>query len=487
MNTTLKRWQIFILTFMTLVSIFVSVVLLVSFNKPTHYNLLFVLPLIFVSYMFVYAKMLWSLFDNIGITLILGLLFVRLVIAPFMMHLSGYNDTITLNVESNTSIAILLVAYETIIIMTVLFLLVKKRSYKEKKIKVNNLFFYINKKYIFVLILLVTIQIFTFVYTPGLLEGYRTVFSIKDTRFTHLEQTYITRKYATSFGTKLSLVTGQYLMKLLRLLLPSVIIILINRKKRNRCRQALSFAVLLTQFFVMDGAIARTIIYMLILFLLISFIYSNKRIKKIAKIFFISSITVISYWVFRLNLIGGEINKYFSTMLNTYFSGINIVSGSLNLPREFSTRLQYFLYDLLKAIPYGNTLFSLEGTDSQVYFNLINGTSGQIPTTIGLGYYYFGFLLSPIYSIIFAAMAYRMGEKANQSPRLISKVRYLFLTITFSMGIVMYNVPITLTNLISVGLPMYLIEKFAYEKNEKMLNFKRKEHKMGHKKIGVID
>lgn len=41
----------------------------------------------------------------------------------------------------------------------------------------------------------------------------------------------------------------------------------------------------------------------------------------------------------------------------------------------------------------------------------------------------------------------------------------------------MYNIPITLTNLFSVGIPMYIIEKFAYGKHKKSRNYERIEHK----------
>lgn len=471
MNTTFKKWQALILTTIVLISFSVSIILLTDFDKPTHYNLLFVLPLIYALYLLVYAKLFKSFFDNLGITLILGLLFVRLVISPIFKFLGGYNDKIILDASHNTPIAIILVAYETIAIMTTLFLLVKKYPDKENKSNISNCSFQVNRKYIGVLFILVIIQISIFIYTPGLLEGYRSIFGIKDPTFTHLEQTYITQKYGTSFGAKLSLVTGQYLMKSLRLLLPNTMIVLINRKKRNIYRKSLSYMVLLIQLFFIDGAIARSVIYMLISFLLISYIYPYKRIKKIAKILIISSIVVIFYWLFRSNLVGKEITQYFSTIFSTYFSGINIVSGSLNLPRNLGTRLQYFLYDFLKAIPYGNTIFALSETDSQIYFNLINGTTGQIPTTIGSGYYYFGFFLSPIYSIIFTIMAFKMGRKANQTPILISKLRYLFLTIYLSMGIIMYNIPITLTNLFSVGIPMYIIERLAYGKHNKPHNY----------------
>lgn len=466
MNITLKRWQMFILVTMILISISISFILLIDFDKPSYYNLLFILPLVFALYLFVYARLFRSFFDNLGATIITGLLFVRLVISPFFKFLSGYIDKITLNVEFNTPISIMLVTYETIAVMTTLFLLENKNLSKDKKNSYNIYSFPTNNKYIFIVFILVLLQLFIFLYTPGLLEGYRSVFNIKEKTFTHLEQTHIISKYATNFSSKLSLVTGSYLMKLLKLLLPSFLIVWINQKKKSKCRLILSYIIILTQFFMIDGTIARTIIYSLILFILINHIYSYNRKKQMAKILVVSAIIIIIYWSFRFSLIGGKINSYFSLLFSSYFSGVNIVSGSLNLSKDFATRLHYFLYDFLKSIPYGNTIFGLEKSDMQIYFNLINNTNGQIPTTIGSGYYYFGFLLAPIYSVIFTILAYKMGQKANQTFNLISKVRYLFLAITFSMGIIMYNVQITLTNFFSVAVPMYLIERFAYKNNE---------------------
>lgn len=470
MIVTLKKWQIMLLIFMTLFSFSVSVILISDINKPQYYNLLFILPLIFALYLTIYSKLFKSFFYNLGATMILGFLFIRLAISPLFFVLGGYNGKIILNIESNTPKSILLVAYETIAIMTTLFLLIKKNYYTDDNI-INDCLFDIDRKYVGILFILIIIQMLIFAYTPGLLEGYRSILDISDPKFTHLEQSYINEKYITSFGTKLSLVTGNYLMKILRLILPNIIIIWINRR-RSMFRQLLSYFIILIHLFIIDGSVARSIIYMLISYMLISYIYPYNRIRKIAKMLIISFIVVIFYWIFRLNLNGGEINKYFSSIFNSYFSGVNIVSGSLNLPRNIEIRLQYFLYDFFKSIPYGNTIFGLKETDSAIYFNLINGTSGQIPTTIGSGYYYFGFLLSPIYSIIFTIMAYKMGEKANQVPLLISKVRYLFLTICFSMGIVMYNILITLTNIFSVAVPLYIIEIFAYGKNKNLSNNK---------------
>jgi len=119
MNIILKKWQILISIFLLLTSFSVSILLLIDSNKPSYYNLLFVLPLTFAFYLFMCIKLFRNFFDNIGMTMILGLLFVRLVISPFFKFLDGYIDKITLNVQRNTPMSIVLVAYETITIKLV--------------------------------------------------------------------------------------------------------------------------------------------------------------------------------------------------------------------------------------------------------------------------------------------------------------------------------------------------------------------------------
>lgn len=462
MNISLKKWQMAILVIMIFISFSVSVLLLMDFDKPSHYNLLFILPLEFSFLLFIFARLFRDFLNNLGITLILGLLFCRLVISPFFMVLGGYADMIVMGTDTYTPVAIVLVAYETMVVMLTMFVLMKDKSLEGYGLNDNSIFA-LNKKYCRLLFLLVVIQTIVFLYTPGLLEGYRTIFDIGDETFTHLEQTYIINKHATNFTNKLSLVTGSYLMNILRLLLPGAIIIWINRGKRNKLRLLMSYAIAITPFFMIDGAIARSIIYSLILFMIVRYLYPQKGMKQIAKVLVVSSFAVIVFWVIRFNITGNtDIFRYFALKFSTYFSGINIVAGSFNLPRDLDIRLHYFTYDLLKAIPFSNTLFSLESGDIATYFNYINGTWGQIPTTIGSGYYYFGFLFAPIYSIIFTIMAFKMGAQVNRSSNYISKIRYLFLAITFPMGIVMYNIPITLIRLFTVALPMYLLEIIAY-------------------------
>lgn len=464
MNIYLKKWQMSILLIMFLFSLSTSFFLLCDINKPQHYNLLFILPLVFSISIAMCIKIFRIFLDNIGTTILIVLFFCRLVIAPFFLLLSNYTEKIILNVDRYTPLAIVLILYETILIMMSLLVLIKKRPYTEENNKLKS--FKLNRRYINILIILTFVQISIFLYTPGLLDGYRTIFNIGDQTFTNIEQSQIINKYATSFMAKLSLVTGSYLMNILRLAIPTVLIIYINKRKKSKIRLFFSYISALIPIFFIDGAIAKSLIYVVVLLLIIKDIYPHMGIKQIAKILAIAAIAVILFWIMRFNYSNNaNIYEYFSIRFTTYFSGVNIVSGSFNLPRDIGMRLHYFLYDFLKAIPFGNTLFGLDSRDDiQIYFNLINGTMGYIPTTIGSGYYYFGILLSPIYSVIFSIMAYIMGEKSNNTVSLIAKSRYLFLAITFAMGVVMYNIPITLIKVFSIGIPLYLIEKIGYEK-----------------------
>lgn len=462
MNVVLKKWQAALLVTITLFSISTSIIMISDLDKPAHYNLLFLLPLMFSFIIFVFAKVIKGVLNNLGLTIILMLLFMRLVVSPFFLFLGGYIGKIAINVNQNTQISILLVIYETVAIISTLFLLIsKEKQYTDNITDCAKLTFVINKKYISIIFVLVLFQIAIFIYTPEILEAYRSIFDIKNKNFTHLEYLHIIRRYATSFPRRFSLVTGRYLMNLLKLIFPAAIILLINGKKKSNFRLYISYIVILTQFLMIDDAIARSFIYSTILFMLLNYIYSFD-IKYIAKILILASIAVIAYWIIRLRVSDYNFFQYFSINFNAYFSGVNIVSGSFNLPRNIELRLKYFLYDYLKSIPYGNTIFSLDDTDMAIFFNSANGTYGQIPTTIGSGYYYFGFLLAPIYSVIFTIMAYKMGVKLNRTSNLISKTRYLFLIITFAMGIIMYNIQITLTMIFSTAVPMYIIERIAY-------------------------
>ena len=93
----------------------------------------------------------------------------------------------------------------------------------------------------------------------------------------------------------------------------------------------------ISSFLIVDGAIARSLYYAVILIFVYINLYSPKHAMwKILGLFMCGAVFVLIYWILRYSTseeksIQGFFD-YFSRALSSYFSGVNVVSGSFNLP-----------------------------------------------------------------------------------------------------------------------------------------------------------
>ena len=455
----LAKFIILCLSFIT------TIVLLFDGDKPKTYEGLFLLPVAFFVFSIVFNNLYNHLFSNIGITVLMILMFARMVISPLFMGLGDYAVTISLNVKENTFKAVFLVVYEALALFVTMQVLVEKERKKKKKGEQYCQRPIIPKRYTKLIILLLACLLLCIAVTPELLKAYRTILHIRDKDFTSMEDSYIVSAYGTTFVTKLSLVTGMYLMRTALILVPAYLLIKCARKKTPTRKILGLFACFIPVFFI-GGAIARSLIYVVCLMLLYNNMFGDGKIDmRIIGIFGIAGFAVIGWWFIRSDSTV-EIFAQFSKRFSAYFSGVNVVSGSFNLPDNLSDRIRLILYDFTSTVPYGNTIFQITGTTVQPFFNMHNASTGQIPTTIGTAYYYFGFLLAPIYSIVFATVVVKSGIKlkAQQNPNPFRCLRLILMVFYFSMGIIMYNIEITMTNFYSLILPMYLLERLAYRR-----------------------
>ena len=244
--------------------------------------------------------------------------------------------------------------------------------------------------------------------------------------------------------------------------------VLISAQKKfvNRCG---ALACCILPMFAIGGTIARNLIYTVCLLLLYNYLFNGQKISKKA-VFLLggAGLAVVAWWMLR----GGTANLFeqFSKRFSSYFSGVNVVSGAFNLPDNTEYKIGYFIYDFIGSIPYGTTLFGISNERVAVFFNTYNASSGQIASTIGMGYYYFGFALAPIYSMLFAYVSYRAGFKLKNGMYScpMSCIRLLMETFYLSMGIIMYNIEITVSNCFSVLLPIYIMELIACGGKERL-------------------
>lgn len=456
--------------FFSLFALGVCVILLTDNEKDSCYSLLFMLPLGFSVLSILFYKIYDSVPQNLGVTLILILFFVRTVISPLFMRLGNYSVTITQGFKENTANAILLVLYEMFCVFFVLYIKVLNM-----KNKTNNSNQHCNatnphgiKLYSVIVLLLVALLLICNMITPALLGNYRTIFDISDEFFTNYEDSYTIDKYGTTFITKLSLVVGQYLTRALLLLVPACLILYFSQRK-TKLSKILSLLSCTIPLFFIGGAIARSLIYVICLLLLHNYLFGTQGSSlKPFLLIGLGGIIVIAWWIFRSS--DESIFEQLSRRFSSYFSGVNIVSGAFNLPDEIEYKIRYFVYDFIGSVPFGTTLFNITEQRIQPFFNLYNLSSGQIPTTIGMGYYYFGPILAPIYSMIFAETAATAGAElcnpVQKHP--LRRIRLLYTVFAFSMGIVMYNIEITMTIFFSIIFPMYILEQISQNRQVKL-------------------
>lgn len=436
-------------------------------NKPYYYFSLPLLPILFCLLNLIILPFNNKLFLNLGFVFLELLMFFRLSVSPLFMMLGNYTICITLNVADNTSKAIFLIAYETIMIYGVFILFFSKEKHKSfiiKNVGNNNYIYEDNRSlhipllFKIILLLLSIVLVIIFIYVPGLKNLYRTIFDINKPAFTHLTSSYIINKYGTSFYKKGAMVIGIHIFKILRLLIPTTLLVSIKNKK-TKISLPLSFIIIFSQFLIVDDTIARSFYYAFILFLLLNFLYPQKSRKLIIYSFIFAILSISFYFIIRYKFNNyNNLFSYLSLISNNYFSGVNITSGIFNMPRNTDLRWHYFIRDYLEAIPFGNTLFGYNYDVIQLFFNDSNGVYGQIPTTIACGYYYFGVFFAPVYSIILALLTLYGGTKIQSSKHFLDKVIWLYFTLVMSLGIIMYNISITLTTITYNLIPIFLIK-----------------------------
>lgn len=452
------------------IAIIAAVNIICDFDKPVYYSLLFMLPVTF-AVLSAFCNNLYTLIpDNLGVSLIIVLFFCRMVVSPLFMCLGDYLSTIKINVDQNTPWAVLLVCYEETAVF--IYLLYRMQKPKQYTVSDNDKFSIdssVQRKYGLLICVILILILGCIIITPQLMDMYRTVFEISDENFTNYEDSYIIRKYGTGFVSTLTLVAGNYLIRAALIIVPAFFIVLLAKKKEKKFNRIISFFLCFVSLFFIGGAIARSIIYIISLLMLRVHMFPGKKNNSnIMRIIIVGVAVALGWWIYNFDSSNLSLSRYayFSGKFSAYFSSVNIVSGVFNLPDGLEYKLRYIIYDFLKSIPFCSTIFGLNHVDVQTFFNAYNDSWGQIPPTIGMGCYYFGPVLAPVYSLVFAHIAYSCGEKIAYAKNPFSRIRLILTTIFFSMGIVMYNIPITFINLFTMLLPMYIMEKIVYNKTD---------------------
>ena len=456
-----------------------------SGSMPSYYGLLWMLPTTYAICMIFSKRIIKEALQSLPILLIGALFFVRMVLSPFLYAYAGIKETITINVDENTTKAILIMCYECLVVFAILnwccrknwgsrclaFYLEKKREKGDVRKNIDRRFSKGDKRLLLVLAICGILLGIFYAITPHIFDVYRTIFDVGDANFASVGTEYYIRLYGKTFMTKFAMVASNYMMLVLRIFVPAVIIYWSAKIRRKVLGIVVAIAACLSPFLMIDRAIARSFYTPILLAYEVVYIYWPKNQKyKMLFIFAFGACLILFYWIIRYavnNTGNASLHGFFQSFsgtVNAYFSGVNVVSGAFNMPNDLSTRINCIMHDILEAIPFSGTIFGIDDNNSQVIFNMVNGSVGQIPTTVGLSSYYFTPFLAPLISVIFTYFAYNSGIKYDLSARPLKKVCYLFVGLYLALGLVMYNFPISFGSLVQNILPMFIIERVCYGK-----------------------
>ena len=452
----------------------ISVSLIVSFvslflSNEGSYRFVPVIPFSFFLSVLLFREIFDDVPSNFGATMLVFLMFFRSVVYVLVYQLSGHYSRIP-NVTDSIELACWLMAIENVVVFLVLWFMQNKKSAFVRRIdKKQRLVTYNEKKMNWVILVLLVLFLMTILIVPDCLRFYKTFLQIGDSQFTsnETEVSFIVATYGNTFVRKLVMVIHTYLMKLLRFLIPLQLIVLVFKRDKKRKRFLLCCLFSLSTLLVLDGSIARSVIYSFSLLYVSAMLYSKKQ--SLYRIIGLTAFAVACYFAIRLSVStssNGSFSpvQYTSGLFGAYFSGIDNTAAVIRLESSLPERFLYLACDYFQSIPFGNTIFGVSDVSFQSFFNSFNSVQGQIPTTIGVGYYYFGFLGAPLYSALFAFLAYRFGIRASHSNDPLLCGIFAFGSLISAMGIVSYYVQISFASLLGPFLQLLILSYFVKER-----------------------
>ena len=116
--------------------------------------------------------------------------------------------------------------------------------------------------------------------TPHIFDVYRTIFDIGDANFTSVEFSYFVNR-ATTVAAKFAMVASNYMLRVLRILIPAIIIYWSVKIRRKVLGIVVAIAACLSPFLMIDGEIARSFYTPILLAYEVVYIYwpENQKYK----------------------------------------------------------------------------------------------------------------------------------------------------------------------------------------------------------------
>lgn len=417
-------------------------------DKPDYYNLIWILPF---SFMLMMATVIFTnkiLFRSISFTIIVGIYFFRVVLMPLVLVFGNFHSLVrNKDVFQKMPLVLLLMSYEIIIVFMFLHILIRKTFTHNMAFVDSNInFSKRNLCFYFIIMFLTIFWIYMFIRYPIVRGDFSTLMT-KGLKKANI--VLISRKMSST--DVLNGVPGIlynffiYDFRILKMFLPIVIIQFIHTKIKNGKKVALLIAlvlVLIIMLFTNDEKL-NSLQFALALIIVIYQLYP-KQLKQLIVPLLCSFVVLVMYGLLSKTdtLSSTDPLKELSLTLNAYFGGTQNVAVAVSMPNE--NRWYYMYADLVTSIPYFSIFFRhITVTSGTIFNETLYGRLGapvnQIVPAIGMGYYYFGFLLAPIVPCILIWLSVKFEKTALKLHDVLYKYIFYYLSIAFAISPVVQN------------------------------------------------
>lgn len=428
----------------------------------TGYEYLFLMPLIYsLCFIFVFSKIVIKPFRVFFLVFIL-VSFARYVILPFLIALTGYygGRSGIPPQSSSYSYAILLMIYE-LVVSSFFILLMESRKHESKnkstlhlcKLELNEIFLDGEKKFYFIFGLIVICLV---IINPGTLKSINFLVPSSDA----------TRNFS---GESLLKTLTVYSVIILKQLLFCITCDFFYRryKKYNQYKYVIwaGTAALLNMSIYFGTNRSDVIISGTISFLLLYKLFGKRSRGIIIVVVLMLAIIVSGISTVRGHV---SISKNTSALiditdtLQCYLGGPYNVSIALETKKMFpeASSIKVLFFDIFRPMIGVNLLVkNLPIEYSNIYFNrriwLGIERRSQILPMIGQGNLFFGWMLSPILTVIFIGISYWLYKSSLKPARI---EMYYFLNLSLArLGFMMGQNTMNMINDLSMNLLLFLL------------------------------
>lgn len=440
-----------------------AIYLFVENHRDDDYRYIAALPFTFLVCGIVFANVRTVVRENIGVFLLHAVVFMRLVVVPFLMSLSEYAATDFRGIaETQINAAIALMCYECVAIYLVLSIMtlmsgresVARRQYVLSDAPPSSWF----RAIVFAMTLYC---VAVWIGVPTCRQLYKTAFEFGSVDFATSLHAIGHEQVGTSSRSLQTLF--KMFFDILRIVLPVYLLTFLKRRGfRPKTVIFWGVATAAAQMLFIPATTARAVISAFIIIYFLARFYPEYSAKITRGAIWSVCAMVAVYFTVRFvvgSRYGKDLFAYLSHVTNAYFCSIDNVAAGENLPTGYEASTLWGCF--YSAIPFNSTLFGLQVMKLQSIYNEVNGSYGQIPPMIVEGAYYFGYVLAPLFSCVCAAGAFYFGKRFANTTSGWHLASNLFLAILCAIAIVVYNETIFLVWLCEWLIPMKILSRLA--------------------------